>query len=77
MRTFPSVEIYSVYCSTEAGPISYTINNSTSSTQPFDNPVAKLVPGIHIYVENSETKEHVGPNVVGELMIGGPQLMTG
>lgn len=74
MNIFPSVQIYGVYGLTESGPISYTI---TSTAENIDESIGKLVPGIQIYIKNSETHEHLGPGVIGDLMVGGPQLTIG
>lgn len=75
LRTFPSVEIYNIFGSTEVGPISYKISNT--STELCEYTTSKLVPGIQIYVQDSDTYEHLEAGVTGELMAGGPQLMTG
>lgn len=67
------MEIFNIYGLTEAGTISYALLSLDNKSLT----VGKLAPGLQIYVNKPDTNEHLGPNVVGQIMIGGPQLMIG
>lgn len=71
-HTFPSVETINLYGLTESDTISYSILEDDFVVEHS----SKLVPGIQIYVKSDKTQEHLGPNLIGELMVGGPQLMA-
>ncbi len=72
-RLLPQVEIYSMYGLTECKRVSY-LPPEEIDRRPAS--VGRPMPGVEVYIVDEEDNR-VGPGVIGELVVRGPNVMQG